>query len=161
MNLKKISIVALQAVGLTLAPAAALANTTKDVTYTATVPGTCTYTGMANENVTLTYDSSAQTLSGTTGDIGITCNFNANATLSAVTTNAEPSGLSTSFNLALQSGGSPVISSDGTAASSNTSLGLTSGVAKTFTMPLTVNGAASFGDYSYTVTLTVLDGAGE
>ena len=162
MNFKRLCLVAVQAIDLGFMPAAALANTTNQVTYEATVPGSCDYSFQngADETVTLTYDSVAQTLTGTTGTVGITCNFDASATLSAITTVNEPVGVSTSFALALNNGSSDLISTDGTSASSSTNLGLTNGVETAFTMPLTVSDADTLGSYEYTVVLTVLDGAG-
>ena len=61
------------------------------------------------------------------------------------------------FTLALNNGSSDVISTDGTSASGSTSLGLTNGVATSFTMDLTVDGASDMGTYEYEVVLTVLD----
>ena len=158
MNFKRFSITALQVVGLGLMPSAALANTTNTVLYTATVPGNCTfnYANGQNETVALSYDQAQERLSGSTGTIGINCNYNASATLSEVTDVNSPVTGET-FALALNNGSSDVISTDGTSASSTTSLGLTNGVTTNFTMDLTVDGATDLGTYEYRVVLTVLD----
>ena len=158
MNFKRFSITALQVIGLGLLPTAALANTTNTVTYSATVPGSCdfTYANGQDETVTLSYDQANERLTGSSGAIGITCNYNASATLSAVDDKNSPVDGET-FTLALNNGSSDVISTDGTSASSSTSLGLTNGVAKSFTMDLTVDGATDMGTYEYEVVLTVLD----
>ena len=158
MNFKRFSITALQVIGLGLLPTAALANTTNTVTYTATVPGSCefTYANGQDETVTLSYDQANERLTGSSGAIGITCNYNASATLSAVDDKNSPVEGET-FTLALNNGSSDVISTDGTSASGSTSLGLTNGVATSFTMDLTVDGATDMGTYVYEVVLTVLD----
>ena len=158
MNFKRFSITALQVLGLGLMPSAALANTTNEVTYSATVPGNCTFTyaNGQNETVALSYNQSQERLSGSTGAIGITCNYNASATLSEVTDVNSPVTGET-FTLALNNGSSDVIATDGTSASSTTSLGLTNGVTTSFTMDLTVDGATDLGTYEYRVVLTVLD----
>jgi len=158
MNFKRFSITALQVIGLGLLPTAALANTTNTVTYSATVPGNCTFTyaNGQDETVTLSYDQGEETLTGSTGAIGITCNYNASATLSAVDDKNSPVEGET-FTLALNNGSTDVISTDGASASSATSLGLTNGVETSFTMDLTVDGATDLGTYEYEVVLTVLD----
>ena len=158
MNFKRFSITALQVIGLGLLPTAALANTTNTVTYTATVPGSCefTYANGQDETVTLSYDQANERLTGSSGAIGITCNYNASATLSAVDDKNSPVEGET-FTLALNNGSSDVISTDGASASGSTSLGLTNGVATSFTMDLTVDGATDMGTYEYEVVLTVLD----
>lgn len=158
MNFKRFSITALQVIGLGLLPTTALANTTNTVTYSATVPGNCTFTyaNGQDETVTLSYDQGNERLTGSSGAIGITCNYNASATLSAVADNNSPVDGET-FTLALNNGSSDVISTDGTSASGSTSLGLTNGVATSFTMDLTVDGATDMGTYEYEVVLTVLD----
>ena len=160
MNYKRFGITALQVLGLGIMPAGALANTTSNVTYQATVPGNCVvvFANDADETVTLSYDQANERLTGSTGTIGVTCNYNASATLSAVTDVNSPVNGET-FALALNNGSSDVISTDGTSASNSTSLGLTNGVGTNFTMDLTVDGATDFGSYEYLVTLTILDQA--
>ena len=158
MNFKRFSITTLQVIGLGLLPNAALANTTNTVTYSATVPGNCefTYANGQDETVTLIYDQPNERLTGSSGAIGITCNYNASATLSAVADNNSPV-VGETFTLALNNGSSDVISTDGTSDSPSTSLGLTNGIATSFTMDLTVDGATDMGTYEYQVVLTVLD----
>lgn len=158
MNFRRLSIATLQVLGLGLMPAAAL-STTDTTTFTATVPGACTYTyeNGQNEDVTMTYDQSNNTLSGESSGLSINCNFAASATLGQVTTVNEPVGLSTTAAAALKSGESSVITSSKSAGSVSTSLDNSPGVDKAFTVSLDVAGATAQGSYEYTVVLTVLD----
>ena len=158
MNFKRLSIATLQALGLGLMPAAALAET-DTTTFTATVPGACTYV-YANgegENVAMAYDSATNTLSGETGGLTINCNYAASATLGQVTTVNEPVGLSTTASAVLKSGETTITTSDKSAGSSSTLLGNSVGVDKAVEISLDVAGATAQGTYEYTVVLTVLD----
>lgn len=158
MNFKRLSITALQVVGLGLMPTAALAeNKTDTTTFNGTVPGVCTLGGSQNQTVTLTYSSSGGgTFTGRSDNLTITCNYVAQFTLGAV--NANSSNPSTTSNTASIFAGdsTSAIVTSGSSASSQTSLGNTKNQAFNAQIGLTATGASEIGDYSYTVLLTVL-----
>ena len=158
MNFKRISITALQIVGLGLMPSAALAeNKTDTTTFTGTVPGVCTLGGAQNQTVTLEYSSSGGgTFTGRSSNLSITCNYVAQFTLGAVTPGGgNPSA--TSNTAAIYAGDSTsAIVTSGSSASAQTSLGNTKNSAFNAQIGLTATGASEIGDYSYTVLLTVL-----
>ena len=159
MNFKRLSIATLQALGLGLMPAAALA-TTDTTTFTATVPGSCTYTYVngANENVAMSYNAADNTLSGESSGITVNCNFAASATLGQVTTVNEPVGVTTTAAAALVGSDEvDIITSSDSAGSASTLLGNTAGDDSSFTVSLDVDGATVQGTYEYSVLLTVLD----
>ena len=158
MNFKRLSISALQIVGLGLMPSAALAsNKTDTTTFNGTVPGVCTLGGAQNQTVTLTYSSAnSGTFTGRSNNLTITCNYVAQFTLGAVTANGgNPS--TTSNTAAIYAGdSSSAIVTSGSSASAQTSLGNTKNQAFNAQIGLTATGASEIGDYSYTVLLTVL-----
>ncbi|MDA7433164.1 hypothetical protein N8501_00680 [Synechococcus sp. AH-601-N10] len=159
MNFKRLSIATLQALGLGLMPAAALA-TTDTTTFTGTVPGSCTYTygNGANEFVAMSYNAGDNTLSGESSGITVNCNFAASATLGQVTTVIEPVGVTTTAAAALVGSDEvDIITSSDSAGSSSTLLGNTAGDDSSFTVTLDVDGATVQGTYEYSVLLTVLD----
>ena len=157
MNFKRLclSLVAVQAIGLGLMPAAALAaDITDTTTFTGTVPGTCTYASGATQSVAMTYSSAdSGTFTGTTTNIGINCNFATKVTLGAVTAGSNPA---TTTNTAKLYQGSSVIATSGEAASSQVDLGNIAGATENVTIELTSTGASVVGAYSYTVVLTTL-----
>ena len=155
MNFKRLSLVAVQAIGLGLMPAAALAaDITDTTTFTGTVPGTCTYASGTSQTVAMTYSAAdSGTFTGTTTNIGINCNFATKVTLGAVTAGINPA---TTTNTAKLYKGSSVIATSGEAASSQVDLGNIAGGTENVTIELTSTGASVVGAYSYTVVLTTL-----
>ncbi len=155
MNFKRLSLVALQAIGLGLMPAAALADITDTTTFTGAVPGACIYSSGANQTVPMSYSASGSgTFTGTTGNIGISCNYVTSVTLGEVT--ASGSNPAVTVNTALLKKGSTTVASSGEAASATVSLANTANVIDNVTIELTSTGASLVGDYSYTVVLTTL-----
>ena len=155
MNFKRLSLVALQAIGLGLMPAAALADITDTTTFTGAVPGACFYSSGTSQTVAMSYSASGSgTFTGTTGDIGISCNYVTSVTLGAVT--ADGDNPATTVNTALLKKGASTLATSGEAASDTVSLGNTANVIDNVTIELTSTGANVVGDYSYTVVLTTL-----
>ena len=159
MNFKRLSISALQIVGLGLLPSAALANNITDTTtFTGVVPGVCTFgNGTTEQTVTLSYDTANNgTFTGRSSNLSITCNYVATFTLGAVTPGGgNPSATSNTAAIYAGDGTSAIVTS-GNSASSQTSLGNTKNQAFNAQIGLTATGAANTGAYSYTVVLTVL-----
>ncbi|MDC0269890.1 hypothetical protein OAK57_04430 [Synechococcus sp. AH-551-N23] len=153
MNFKRLSLVAVQAIGLGLMPAAALADITDTTTFTGTVPGTCTYTSGTSQTVEMSYSADDEVISGESENIGINCNYAASVSLGAVTPGSNPA--TTTNTAKLIKSGVPIATS-GDGASSAVSLGNTNGVTENVTIDLTATGASAIGDYSYTVVLTTL-----
>ena len=155
MNFKRLSLVAVQAIGLGLMPAAALADITDTTTFTGTVPGTCTYASGATQSVAMSYSSAdSGTFTGTTTNIGINCNFATKVTLGAVT--PKGSNPKATTNSAKLKKGSSVIATSGEGASSQVDLGNSAGVTENVTIELTSTGASTVGAYEYTVVLTTM-----
>ena len=155
MNFKRLSLVAVQAIGLGLMPAAALADITDTTTFTGTVPGSCTYVSGTSQTVAMSYSSDDNgTFTGESENIGINCNYATSVTLGAVTENG--SNPATTTNTALLKQGGSTIATSGEGASSTVSLGNSNGVTENVTIDLTATGASATGDYSYTVVLTTL-----
>ena len=153
MNFKRLSLVAVQAIGLGLMPAAALADITDTTTFTGTVPGTCNYASGTSQTVEMSYSADDEVISGESENIGINCNYAASVSLGAVTPGSNPATTSNTANL--NQSGDPIATS-GEGASSTVSLGNTNGVTENVTIDLTATGASAIGDYSYTVVLTTL-----
>ena len=156
MNFKRLSLVAVQAIGLGLMPAAALADITDTTTFTGAVPVACFYSlGTGSETVTMSYSATdGGTFTGTTANIGISCNSVTSVTLGAVTANG--SNPAETFNTALLKKGASTIATSGDAASGTVSLANTANAVENVTIELTSTGANVVGDYSYTVVLTTL-----
>ena len=155
MNFKRLSLVAVQAIGLGLMPAAALADITDTTTFTGTVPGSCTYASGTSQTVAMSYSSDDNgTFTGESENIGINCNYATSVTLGAVTENG--SNPATTTNTALLKQGGSAIATSGEGASSTVSLNNSNGVTENVTIDLTATGASATGDYSYTVVLTTL-----
>ena len=155
MNFKRLSLVAVQAIGLGLMPAAALADITDTTTFTGTVPGSCTYASGTSQTVAMSYSAEDNgTFTGESENIGINCNYVTSVTLGAVTANA--SNPATTTNVAKLNQGGSAIATSGEGASSTVSLGNSNGVTENVTIDLTATGASATGDYSYTVVLTTL-----
>ena len=155
MNFKRLSLVAVQAIGLGLMPAAALADITDTTTFTGTVPGSCTYASGTSQTVAMSYSSDDNgTFTGESENIGINCNYATSVTLGAVTENG--SNPATTTNTALLKQGGSTIATSGEGASSTVSLNNSNGVTENVTIDLTATGASATGDYSYTVVLTTL-----
>ena len=155
MNFKRLSLVAVQAIGLGLMPAAALADITDTTTFTGTVPGSCTYASGTSQTVAMSYSSDDNgTFTGESENIGINCNYATSVTLGAVTENG--SNPATTTNTALLKQGGSTIATSGEGASSTVSLDNSNGVTENVTIDLTATGASATGDYSYTVVLTTL-----
>ena len=155
MNFKRLSLVAVQAIGLGLMPAAALADITDTTTFTGTVPGSCTYASGTSQTVAMSYSADDNgTFTGESENIGINCNYATSVTLGAVTENG--SNPATTTNTALLKQGGSTIATSGEGASSTVSLSNSNGVTENVTIDLTATGASATGDYSYTVVLTTL-----
>ena len=156
MNFKRLSLVAVQAIGLGLMPAAALAdNITNTTTFTGAVPGACFYSNGNSQAVIMSYSApGGGTFTGATGNIGISCNYVTSVTLGAVTANG--SNPANTVNTALLKKGGSTIATSGEAASETVSLANTANVIDNVTIELTSTGANVVGDYSYTVVLTTL-----
>ena len=156
MNFKRLclSLVAVQAIGLGLMPAAALADITDTTTFTGTVPGSCTYTSGTSQTVEMSYSADDEgTFTGVSANIGINCNFAASVSLGAVTAGSNPT---TTTNTATLKKGSSTLATSGEGASSTVSLDNTNGATENVTIELTSTGASVVGAYSYTVVLTTL-----
>ena len=158
MNFKRLSIATLQALGLGLMPAAALAET-DTVKFIATVPGACTYVYSEgkSESVTMAYNAGAKTLSGESSGMTVNCNFVASATLGKVTKVNEPVGVTTSATATLKSGETAITTSSKSAASASKSIANAVGVDKALSVKLDIGDATLQGTYEYTVLLTVLN----
>ncbi len=155
MNFKRLSLVALQAIGLGLMPAAALADITDTTTFTGTVPGTCFYTGGTSQTVGMDYSpTDGGKFTGESANIGISCNYVTSVTLGAVT--ADGDNPATTVNTALLKKGSSTLATSGEGASDPVSLGNIANTPDNVTIELTSTGANVVGDYSYTVVLTTL-----
>ncbi len=155
MNFKRLSLVALQAIGLGLMPAAALADITDTTTFTGTVPGSCFYSGGTSQTVAMNYSpTEGGKFTGESANIGISCNYETSVTLGAVT--ADASNPKTTVNTASLKKGDTTIATSGEGASGTESLGNTANVIDNVTIELTSTGASVVGDYSYTVVLTTL-----
>ena len=157
MNFKRLclSLVAVQAIGLGLMPAAALADITDTTTFTGTVPGSCTYASGTSQTVAMSYSADDEgTFTGVSENIGINCNYAASVSLGAVTANG--SNPATTTNTAKLNQGASTIATSGASASSTVSLGNTNGLTENVTIELTSTGASVVGAYSYTVVLTTL-----
>ena len=69
MNFKRLSLVAVQAIGLGLMPSAALADITDTTTFTGSVPGACTYASGATQSIAMSLSTaSSGTFTGTTSN---------------------------------------------------------------------------------------------
>ena len=155
MNFKRLSLVALQAIGLGLMPAAALADITDTTTFTGAVPGACIYSSGTSQTVAMSYSASGGgTFTGTTADIGISCNYVTKVTLGKVTANG--SNPAVTVNTALLKKGDSTVATSGAEASAETNLANTANVVDKVTIQLTSTGANVVGSYSYTVVLTTL-----
>ena len=159
MNFKRLSITALQVVGLGLMPSAALANNVTDTTtFNGVVPGVCTFgDGTTGQTVTLSYDTANNgTFTGRSENITINCNYVASFTLGAVTaSNSNPSSTTNTASIFNGTGTSAIVTSGGSA-SGQTSLGNTANQTFNAQIGLSATGASGVGNYSYTVVLTVL-----
>ena len=155
MNFKRISIAAIPAIGLGLMPAAAFAQSITDTTtFNGTVPGTCTYLSGTSQDVAMTYSTADNgTLSGTSENIAISCNFETSVSLSAV--NEVDVEVSTENTATLLFGGSEIVTS-GEGASDSVSLGNSPGSTANVQIKLDATGASTVGTYQYTVVLTTL-----
>ena len=159
MNFKRLSLVAVQAIGLGLLPTAAFGAT--DTTFfQGTVPGSCTITGATTSGspASLTYSTDAGgTLSGETATIGINCNVaDVNATLSGVVQSGNPTETSNTAILK-NSSGAAVITNSTTSTSASTAIGNTNGSTSNYTVSLAAAGATVPGTYNYSVVLTTLE----
>lgn len=158
MNFKRLSLVAVQAIGLGLLPTAAFGAT--DTTFfQGTVPGSCTITGATTSSspASLTYSTDAGgTLSGETATIGINCNIaNVNATLSGVDQSGNPTELSATAILKNASGEDVITSAVSTSAA--TAIGNANGSTSNYTVSLAATGANVPGTYTFSVVLTTLE----
>jgi hypothetical protein len=156
MNLKRLSLAAIPAIGLGLMPAAALAQSIETTTtFNGEVPGSCTYTTGEEQTVDMNYTTADNgTLTGTSQDIGINCNFVTSVTLGAV--NEVDVAVSTDNTAELLVNDVALVTSDNSSPSDQTSLGNTGGVTTNVKVRLTSTGASAQGDYQYTVLLTTL-----
>ena len=158
MNLKRLSITALQVMGLGLLPAAALAeNITDTTTFTGTVPGSCTYSGSQDQTVAMDYSSSGGgTFTGRSANLTVNCNYVATFTLGAVTAGgSNPAETSNTASIYAGDSSSAIVTS-GASASAQTSLGNTANQPFNVQIGLSATGASAVGSYSYTVVLTTL-----
>ncbi len=154
MNLQRISIAAIQAIGLGLLPAAALAATINDTTtFVGTVPGTCSYSGGSSQTVPMDYNAAFNgSFNGVSQPISISCNTGADVSLSAVTPgNSNPT---TTSNLAtLKNSAGQILTESGSEESEKADLSNSAGT-NTVTITLDVGDASIPGNYSYEVVLT-------
>ena len=158
MNFKRLSITALQVVGLGFLPTAALAeNITDTTTFTGTVPGSCTYGSGTSQTVAMEYSTAnSGTFTGRSENLAINCNYVATFTLGAVTANGS-NPAETSNQASIYAGdGTSAIATSGSSASSETSLGNTANQTFNVQIGLSATGASAVGNYSYTVVLTTL-----
>ena len=158
MNLKRLSLVAVQAIGLGLLPTAAFGAT--DTTFfQGTVPGSCTITGATTSGspASLTYSTDAGgTLSGETTNIGINCNVaNVSATLSGVVQSGNPTETSNTAILKNASGADVITSTVSTSLA--TAIGNANGSTSNYTVSLAATGANVPGTYNFSVVLTTLE----
>lgn len=157
MNFKRLSLVAVQAIGLGLLPTAAFGAT--DTTFfQGTVPGSCTITGATTSSspASLTYSTDAGgTLSGETTTIGINCNVEVNATLSGVVQSGNPTETSNTAILKNASGADVITSTVSTSAA--TAIGNANGSTSNYTVSLAATGASVPGTYNFSVVLTTLE----
>ena len=158
MIFKRLSLVAVQAIGLGLLPTAAFGAT--DTTFfQGTVPGSCTITGATTSSspASLTYSTDAGgTLSGETATIGINCNVaDVNATLSGVVQSGNPTETSNTAILKNASGADVITSTVSTSAA--TAIGNANGSTSNYTVSLAATGASVPGTYNFSVVLTTLE----
>ncbi|WP_041426416.1 hypothetical protein [Synechococcus sp. CC9311] len=154
MNFKRLSLASISVIGLGLMPAAALADITDTTTFNGTVPGTCSYLSGTSQDVAMTYSTDNNgTLTGTSENIAISCNFETDVALSAVT--QVDVATSTEDTATLLLGGS-VIATSGEGASGSVDLGNTPGSTANVQIKLDATGASTVGNYQYTVVLTTL-----
>ena len=145
--------VAVQAIGLGLMPAAALADITDTTTFTGTVPGSCTYASGTSQTVAMDYSADdSGTFTGESSNIGINCNFVTDVSLGAVVADGSNPVITT--NTAVLKKGGATITTAG--AAEPVSLGNSNGVTENVTIELTSTGASEVGNYSYTVILTTI-----
>lgn len=159
MNFKRFSVTALQLIGLGLLPSAALADITDTTKFTGSVPGSCTYVSGKTQTVSLTYATANNgTLSGTSNDITVSCNFATKLTLGQVTPKGggNPATTSDTASLFVGSSSSALMTSSHSAASSATDAGNTPNQNFTVKIGLSSTGASTVGAYEYTVVLTTL-----
>tara|TARA_B100000674_G_scaffold257701_1_gene212539 strand:+ start:297 stop:788 length:492 start_codon:yes stop_codon:yes gene_type:complete len=160
MNFKRFSITALQVVGLGLLPTAVLADVNQTTKFKGAVPGSCSYvSGQNQQNVALTYASENNgTLSGTSADITISCNFATKLTLGKVTPKegGNPATTTDTASLFVGSNSSALMTSSNSAASEATDANNTPNQDFTVKIGLNSTGATKVGDYEYTVMLTTL-----
>ena len=160
MNFKRLSLVAVQAIGLGLLPTAAFGAT--DTTFfQGTVPGSCTITGATSSSspASLTYSTDAGgTLSGQTATIGINCNVaNVNATLSAVDQTGNPTETENTVTLENALEVVLITNDSTTSTSAATAIGNANGSTSNYQISLVAAGATVPGTYNYQVVLTTLE----
>ena len=162
MNFKRLSITALQVMGLGLMPSAALANNITDTTtFTGTVPGVCTYSGNQDQTVAMEYSSNASgTFTGRSANLTVNCNYVATFTLGAVTAGSSNPAETSNTASIYPGDSSTAIVQSGNSASAQTSLGNTANQPFNVQIGLAATGASAVGAYSYTVVLTTLSAGG-
>ena len=159
-RLRILSLVAFGHIGFALAPSAAVAQLAQDTTtFTGTVPGACTITGL-NAPVSLTYSNANNgTLSATSGNIVINANVAAKVSLSSLTNTAKPNNTTpvatATLNDATGSRNGIATATVGNN-SSNVALSNTVGQNHNVTIGLTATAASLPGDYTWTVVLSCL-----
>ena len=160
MNFKRLSITALQVIGLGLLPSTSLAADITDTTkFTGTVPGTCTYVSGKTQTVSLAYGTANNgSFSGTSNDITVSCNYATKVTLGQVTPKGggNPATTADTASLFVGSSSSALMTSSHSAASAATDAGNTPNQNFTVKIGLASTGASTVGDYEYTVVLTTL-----
>ena len=155
MNFKRLSLVAVQAIGLGLLPTAAF-GATDTTNFQGTVPGSCTIFGATNNPEILTYSTADNGTLSTIAEIGINCNVaNVTATLSAVDQTGNPTGTTATARL-LNPSEQPVITTT-TSISDATAIGNTAGSTGIYGISLNAIGASVPGTYNFSVVLTTLE----
>ena len=159
MNFKRLSLTALQVIGLGLLPSAALADITDTTKFTGTVPGSCTYVSGQTQTVSMSYSTANNgSFSGTSNDITVSCNYATKLTLGQVTPKGggNPATTADTASLFVGSSESALMTSSTSAASSATDAGNTPNQNFTVKIGLASTGASAVGAYEYTVVLTTL-----
>lgn len=160
MNFKRLSLVAVQAIGLGLLPTAAFAATQSSV-FQGTVPASCTITGVNSVTpVDLDYSTDeGGELSGETANIVVNCNaINITATLGPVLAAGGNPAVTTNTAALIDSSESAIIINSSTSAdSAPTSLANAANADTNFTVSMTATGANVPGAYAYSVVLTTLE----
>ena len=159
-RLSILSLVAFGHIGMFLSPTAAIAQLATDTTtFTGTVPGACTITGLGGP-VSLSYTNANNgTLAATSGNIVVNANVAAKVSVGALTNTAKPTG---SNPVATATLNDVTDSQNGIASatvgnnSSSVALGNTVNANHNVAINMTATGSSIPGTYTWTVVLSCL-----